>query len=150
MVIVLAVITVILLLVLCGLMLMVIKLVKSLDTSLSLDPNLSLQEVLGSLKEAARLASGVAADLKINVAEARQQFTRLVVLLDRLQMDVTATGKSGMRIEADRAHVAQDLADLQQQARQSEAGAPGAIADEAAGGMAPKTRKPRAAKTKGS
>lgn len=66
---------------------------------LTMDPSQSLQEILRSLAEAAKLAAKVAMALEINVAEARQQFSRLVVLLDRMQTGITASGESNVRIE---------------------------------------------------
>jgi hypothetical protein len=158
-VIVLGVVSVALLMGLVGLIFVLIKLVRNLDTTLSLDPNITLQEVLKSLDVAARIAAKVAKDLEINLAESRQQFSRLVILLDRMQIDVTATGESGTRMEAsgvraevDRARVAADLAELQGHARRIEA-APdtptGAAADFAAGGNdRPKPARTKAARRK--
>lgn len=105
--------------------------------SAALDPDVSLNvhDIVNSLELAARLAAGVARELEINVAEARQQFSRLVVLLDRLQMDVTAGGTAD-------AVVASNLEALQKQARDMESDSPpGTIADDAAGGTTKRKKR---------
>lgn len=113
-----------------ALLVVITRLVNQLDTNLRFDPTVPLQEVQDALSTAARLAAKVNADLDINVAEARQQFSRLVVLLDRLQIDVTASSTAD-------ALVASNLDSLQEQAREMETGDPGAVADAAAGGVIP-------------
>lgn len=98
---------------------------------------LQVDKILAGLTTAADLAAEVARDLKIDVAVSSQQFSRLVILLDRLQIDATATAASGVRIEAEGDRVASDLADVQSHARIIEAEPttpPGSAADFAAGG----------------
>lgn len=135
------------------------NMLKNMTPMIGLDPSVSetVHDIVTSLNSARDTAARVANELEINVAEARQQFTRLVVLLDRLQVDATAISRSGVRIEAESASVAKDLADLQEHARIIEA-APdtpaGAAADFAAGGNnrlesgeEKKRRSPRGRKT---
>lgn len=129
-----------------GLLLTILRRISQSNVAyVNLEATTSLEEIVSSLDRAANLAATVANELEINVAEARQQFSRLVVLLNRLQIDMTATGESGERVEADQAYVAGELAAIQRQARESEKDvAPGTIADIAAGGLGKsKPRKPK-------
>ncbi len=113
-----------------------IRFIKSFDGTI-LDPTGAVKEIMDSLHLASSLAAGVAKDLSVNIAEARQQFSRLVVLLSELQATATAATESGVRIEAEGGRVADDLAELQSHARTIESDPktqPGEAADFAAGG----------------
>lgn len=99
------------------------------------DPEVSLRSILESLEEAARIAAKVGKDLEINVAEARQQFSRLVVLLDHLQTSADLATATSERMEAEDRQVAQRLMESQRTARGLDPESPpGTAADSAASG----------------
>ncbi len=136
------------------------------------DDALSLRDVIASLDRAAVLAEGVALKLSPAADVARAEFSRLVILLDRLESRISAAGiqtarieASGVRAEAERAEVAtalaisdakvqgvaDRLADSQQAARSVTSVHPGDQADAAAIGPVerpPTRRAPRGAKKK--
>lgn len=130
-----------------------------------LDPELSLGDVVNALDRAAVLAEGVALKLQPAADVARAEFSRLVVLLDRLESKIMAGGRSTARIEAagerlehDRATiadalavsdakvqaVADNLADAQEAARHADPSPTGNQADAAAVNKPPRKRAPRA------
>lgn len=102
---------------------------------LKTDPDVSMRSILESLEEAARTASQVNLDLDINVAEARQQFSRLVVLLDHLQTGVNLGTAATERMEAEGQQVAERLKESQRTASQfGPESPPGTAGDSAATG----------------
>ena len=101
----------------------------------STDPDISLRSILQSLDTAAKLAANVGRNLEVNIAEARQQFSRLVVLLDHLQTDVNVGTAVSERMEIEAQEVAKRLIESQRTARSIDPESPaGSAADSAASG----------------
>lgn len=99
------------------------------------DTDATLAAVLDSLDTAAKLAARVAKDLDVNIAEARQQFSRLVVLLDHLQDGVNAGTEAAERMAEEDRLVAERLVESQRTARGLDPDSPpGSAADSAASG----------------
>ncbi len=123
-----------------------------------------LRGVVERLTLAAEVADAATGDLEANTAIARAEFSRVVILLDRIESHIAANGlstarmeESGVRIEAERAHiaaalvvsdakvqgVADDLEAAKQATRDVDPAHPGDQADAAAVGTAkhPPTRR---------
>ena len=105
----------------------------------STDPDTSLRSILHSLDTAAKLAANVGKNLEVNIAEARQQFSRLVVILDHLQTGVDIGTAVSERMETETHEVAKRLSESQQTARGIDPNSPaGTAADSAASGPSEK------------
>lgn len=67
------------------------------------------QGVLKALSEAAVLAQTVAEDLRSNLSIQREEFQRLVILLDRMDTKITVGSETGLRNEAEGQRVRNNL-----------------------------------------
>ncbi len=65
--------------------------------------------VFKALSEASVLAQTVAEDLRSNLAIQREEFQRLVILLDRMDTKITVGGETGLRNEAEGQRVRDNL-----------------------------------------
>lgn len=105
------IVTVVLGLASLGVGLAVVYMVKEFSTSMkqvTVD-----QGVLKALSEAAVLAQTVAEDLRSNLAIQREEFQRVVILLDRMDTKITVGGETGLRNEEESKRVAGNLTTAQ-------------------------------------